>query len=294
MVLRRGFALTLLGVAATLGSAQAADMPVKARPIIAPAIYNWTGFYVGGNVGYGWAHDPVDYASGGLVRERIFRSFGLPAETLVSDITSPLGTIFGSGRAEIDGWLAGGQIGFNRQVGATWVWGFEADFQWTDQHGGITFCDVAGCPVGSLTAIADYEISWFGTVRARAGWLFHPRVLGYVTGGLAYGEIHTDFSTGLVGFPLTTIGSSTTRLGWTVGGGVEGAISDRWTVKLEYLFMDLGDVSGPLAASTTTTIFPGVPQVGFTTVVDTTILQTASTRIHDHILRLGLNYRFSP
>src|SRR5881227_1815032 len=115
--------LSVLALAASASSALAADlparMPVKA-PLMVPVAYNWTGFYIGGNVGYSWGRDPVDLAGGSTVRTRQFRAFGLPAETLISDVTVAGPAFAGSGTADINGAVGGGQIGYNWQS-AQWV-----------------------------------------------------------------------------------------------------------------------------------------------------------------------------
>jgi outer membrane immunogenic protein len=122
-----------------------------------------------------------------------------------------------------------------------------------------------------------------------------PRVLLYVTGGLAYGEVKADYTSGIFGTPLALLSTSTTRAGWTVGAGVEGAFWNNWSLKAEYLYVDLGTVSsGALAAATTTVITPNVPLQGFTTVTDTTLAAASSLRVRDHIFRVGLNYKFEP
>ena len=279
-------AIAALALGAPVTSALAADLrlPVKAPPPVAVVVYNWTGFYVGGNAGYSWGRDPIDVSSSS--RTRVFRAFGLPAETLISDVT--VGPVpLASGTADIEGGVLGGQIGYNWQSGA-WVFGLETDLQWTGQKGSVQFCAPAGCPLGALTAVVEHKLNWFGTFRARAGWLIDPRVLLYATGGLAYGEVETNFGAGFVGFPLAAVSAKDTRVGWTVGGGVEGALSNNWTVKAEYLYMDLG--SAPGASGSSTTILPNVPQGGFTTVIDANI--TAGGKVRDHIFRLGVNYRF--
>jgi outer membrane immunogenic protein len=286
--------LALTALAGWMSPALAADMvlPVKA-PVMAPVVYNWTGFYAGVNVGYSWGRDPYDIAGATTNRTRIFRAFGLPAETLISDVTAAGPGFLAAGTANIDGFVGGGQIGYNWQTGA-WVWGLETDIQWTGQKGSTQFCLTIGCPLGSFVADADYKLRWFGTLRARAGVLVDPRVLLYVTGGLAYGEVQADYASGILGFPLGLVSTSTVKAGWTIGGGIEGALSNNWTVKAEYLYVDLGTISSAALGGLATTIFPNVPQGGFTTVVDTTFAGTASTRLRDNIFRVGLNYRFLP
>jgi outer membrane immunogenic protein len=274
-------------------SAIAADLPVKARPMPVAVVYNWTGFYVGGNVGYSWGRDPYEITGASSVRTRQFRAFGLPAETLLTDVTAAGPGFLGSGTADINGAVAGGQIGYNWQTGA-WVFGLETDLQWSGQRGSTSFCLTVGCPLGGFVANADYKLSWFGTARARAGWLVDPRVLLYVTGGAAYGEVKADYTAGVLGLPLVASSTSSTRLGWTVGGGIEGMLSSNWTVKAEYLYVDLGSVaSGALGGATTVTL-ADTPTTALTTVIDTTFAATARTRVRDNIVRFGVNYHFVP
>jgi len=286
--------LAVLALGAPISAAMAADLPIKALPMAPVAMaYNWTGFYIGGNVGYSWGRDPYDVAGGSSVRTRQFRAFGLPAETLVSDVTVAGPAFASSGTANIDGAVVGGQAGYNWQS-SMWVFGLETDLQWTGQRGSTSFCLTAGCPAGSFVANADYKLQWFGTFRGRAGWLVDPRMLLYVTGGLAYGQFKADYTSGVVGLPLGVASTSTTRAGWTIGAGVEGALSNNWTVKAEYLYVDLGSSASGVLGGATSTVLPNVPQQGFTTVVDTTFAGAATTRLRDNIVRIGVNYHFMP
>lgn len=284
--------LTALLLSAPI-AAVAADLPpalpVKA-PVMAPVVWNWTGFYLGGNAGYSWGRDPYEVAGGSTVRTRTFRSFGQPGESLLSDVTVAGPAFVGAGTANIDGPVAGGQIGYNWQSGA-WVFGLETDLQWTGQRGSTNFCLIAGCPAGSFVANADYKLSWFGTARARAGWLVDPRVLLYVTGGAAYGQVKADYVAGVLGLPLLASSTSTTRLGWTIGGGIEGMLSQNWTVKAEYLYVDLGSVASGALGGASTVIIPGQT---ITTVTDTTFAGAATTRVRDNIARIGINYHITP
>ena len=287
--------LVALAVSAPV-SAMAADipraLPVKA-PVMAPIVWNWTGFYVGGNAGYSWGRSPYEVAGGSTVRTRTFRGFDSVQPTLLTDVTAAGPNFIGTGTANIDGAVAGGQIGYNWQSGA-WVFGLETDLQWTGQKGSTSFCLTAACPVGGFVANADYKLQWFGTARARAGWLVDPRVLLYVTGGAAYGQVKADYSAGILGLPLLGSSTSTTRLGWTVGGGIEGMLTQNWTVKAEYLYVDLGSTSSGALGGATTVIIPNLPTTAITTVIDTTFAATARTRVRDNIFRLGINYHFSP
>jgi outer membrane immunogenic protein len=281
-------AIAALALGAPITSALAADLrlPVKAPPMPVVAPYSWTGFYIGGNVGYSFGRDPIDVTS--TARTRVFRGFALANPTLLSDVT--VGPVpLASGTADIEGGVAGGQIGYNWQAGA-WVFGLETDLQWTGQKGSVQFCAPAACPLGALTAVVEHKLDWFCTFRGRAGWLVDPRVLLYATGGLAYGQVTNNFSAGFVGLPLASVSAKNTRVGWTIGGGVEGALSNNWTIKAEYLYMDLGTAPG--ATGSSTTILADTPSAALTTVIDASI--TAGGKVRDHIFRVGVNYRFGP
>jgi outer membrane immunogenic protein len=161
---------------------------------------------------------------------------------------------FGSGNFNTSGSMLGGTIGYNWQgMGSPWVFGLEGDVDWANIRG--SFANAA-CPGGCET-----KSSWLATVRGRAGYAFGS-VMPYITGGLAVGDIQANRP----GFT----GMSDTRAGWTIGGGIEGAIVDRWTAKVEYLYTDLGSSNCSAAARG--------------------IATNVSSR--NNILRAGLNYRF--
>jgi outer membrane immunogenic protein len=122
----------------------------------------------------------------------------------------------------LSGGQAGGTLGYNRQLGSV-VFGIEGDIDWSGLTGSNT---TAGCPGGCSTSD-----SWLSTVRGRIGYSF-DRVMPYVTGGLAVGDIRAAAP----GFA----GGSSTNAGWTLGGGFELALPGNWTAKAEYLRVDLG------------------------------------------------------
>ena len=249
--------------------AMAADLPVKAPPMMAPApVLTWTGFYVGLNGGYSW---------GNSRREVNF-------VTATGGIVTGGGTITGSGQ-DLDGGLFGGQIGYNWQT-ANWVLGIETDIQWANQRGSAVFncpsCVTLPSGVVGTGAIVDQELEWFGTFRGRGGFLVTPTALLYATGGLAYGSLETSltlagFTPGGVGITATRSGSST-RVGWTVGGGVEWKFRPGWSAKIEYLYMDI--------ESTSNNVF-------LTSPAGTGIGANLTSRVTDNIIRGGFNYHFS-
>jgi outer membrane immunogenic protein len=264
-------ALKVLATAAlatiAASSAFAADMApryTKAPPPIVE-VWNWTGFYIGGNIGYSW---------------------GRSSDT--STLTNGAGTVLftSADRRNMDGVIGGGQIGYNWQM-QNWVWGLEADIQGSDQKGGRSFlCPTGICtppfgviavfPGPAVPVAIDQKLEWFGTVRGRVGVLATPKVLFYATGGLAYGEVRTAETIGAAAFAFS---NSTTRAGYTVGAGVEGVIAGNWTAKLEYLYVDLGRVTGSFVTT--------IPALG-----GGVLTSNYSSRITDNIVRVGLNYKF--
>jgi outer membrane immunogenic protein len=255
----RHFSLALLAAVSTIALTQfasAADLPVKGpvykAPVVAP-IYNWTGFYLGLNAGGSW---------------------GRQDNTLV---TVPGGTTVFSNSDQLNGFIGGGQIGYNWQTDH-WVFGVEADFQGSAQKADGTFVlpPILGTfapGTNGLTAAYTDKLEWFGTVRGRVGYAF-DRWLPYVTGGWAYG--HGNISgTGTTTPAGTVLAFSATQnySGWTIGGGVEWAFMDHWSAKAEYLYIDFG--SGP----TVTANGAGT-------------LAIVSGRMTDNIARLGINYKF--
>jgi outer membrane immunogenic protein len=139
-------------------------------------------------------------------------------------------------------------------------------------------------------------LRWFGTARARAGWVPTQKVLLYATGGLAYGGINSDYVSGINGNVLTAANVSTTRLGWTVGAGAEAALDSRWSIKAEYLYMDFGSfgsgVGTATGATTTTTTFLGAQGPTLVTTSTSTVAAQVNSRFTDHVFRVGVNYRF--
>lgn len=129
-------------------------------------------------------------------------------------------------RFNINGALGGLTLGYNYQVDR-WVFGAETDISIAGLHGSTGSSSTWNCPGGGC----ETKVEWFGTARARVGYAF-DRTLPYLTGGLAYGNIK--------GYIQGDYSGSGTKVGWTLGGGVEHAFTDHLTVKAEYLYVDLG------------------------------------------------------
>jgi outer membrane immunogenic protein len=281
----------LMGIAAVTSllatSALAADLPAKVytkAPVYVDPGYNWSGFYIGGNAGYSWGRAATDGNQSGT---QSVSEFAAISNVLIPGfpVVTPLASVPVTGRANVDGFVGGGQAGYNWQRG-TWLFGLEADIQGSDERGSSDVCLVAGCATGTGLFTANYKLDWFGTARGRIGILPTDRILLYATGGLAYG----GFSATAPAIPLSW---GTTHAGWTVGAGAEAAIDHNWSIKLEYLYMDLGDVGDGSTTATTVVTQPGVP-VRRTTVTTTALTSAFSTHFTDNILRVGINYRFDP
>jgi outer membrane immunogenic protein len=293
----------LIGVAAlaAMGTpAFAADMPLKAPPVVAPVLYSWTGFYVGGNLGYSWGRANTDLTE--TTQTTTTATITTLAGTPIASATV-VGTpvVFrGSHRTEMDGWLGGFQAGYNYQVNR-WVWGVEGDLQATGERGGTNFCFPENLNCGPGTAAggtASYRLRWLGTLRGRVGYAW-DRVLFYATGGLAVGQIDASYTDSIAAStltPLTTVAvsSTATRAGWVAGAGVEGAFRNwnNWTWKIEYLHVDLGGFNA-LAAGSATGAFSAVIGDFRTSITQTTAFNSAyHSHFSDDIIRVGVNYRF--
>ena len=189
--------------------------------------------------------------------------------------------------------------GYNWQFNPNWLLGLKTDFDFSGIKGAGTAAGLAEPLVGPFpfTATADKKVTWFGTVRARLGYLPVHNLLIYGTGGFAYGRVAQTVSfinnsnAGLFfganpGFgcvPGTCFVGNSTRIatGWTAGGGLEYAFGNNWSVRAEYLFVNLGSNS-----VTETATAPGNPGQSLSTF-------TASFGdIAFHVVRGGLNYRF--
>jgi len=156
-----------------------------------------------------------------------------------------------TGDFDINGALVGGTLGYNVQFGSA-VFGLEADIDWSDMKGSTT----TNCPGGCET-----KNTWLGTVRGRIGYAF-DRFMPYVTGGGAFGQLQTD-NPGIGG-------TTETKFGWTLGGGLEYAFLSNWSAKIEYLYVDLGTMQCPNAAC----------------------IITADVTFKANVVRGGLNYKF--
>lgn len=192
--------LTALIVAASSGAASAADAVITTEP--APAAYNWSGAYVGGQIGYGWGNDKWSFQ--GI-------NYTVPAKP--------------------DGFLGGIYGGYNWQVGNGFVLGADADFTFSD----MKESGISGDDGGAPDARYGYgsKIDWTAALRGRVGYGI-DRFLPYVAGGVAFA--HQNVSASL----SAPFSESATRTGWTVGVGLDYAVTDNLIVRAEYRYSDFG------------------------------------------------------
>jgi outer membrane immunogenic protein len=221
----------------------AADLPVKAAPVPV-AIYDWTGFYIGvaggGSLG---TSDHIDAATG------------------LSDASG----------YNVKGGLVGGTLGYNWQV-SSFVFGFEGDASWVNEHGinpdlgpiGLTFLGPNNQPLfASFT-----KETWMATARARFGYAVN-NLLFYGTGGYAAAGVEAGVKDSNTGALLAS--TTSTRSGWTAGGGLEWGFAPNWSAKFEWLYMK----------------FESKPF--FTLVAEG---PRSSVPLDDNVVRAGINYRF--
>jgi outer membrane immunogenic protein len=285
-----------------LASVGLAALIVRPPVVVAAPLSTWTGFYAGGNVGGGWGDANTDLAAGGT-------NISFPGIIPVSNLFA-----FTDSHAQrLSGVIGGAQLGYNYQFNPRWVLGFETDIQASGERESNTstapfsgaFCTFATNPPPTCnattpfnaTATTSYEakIDWFGTVRGRLGFLAYDQFLVYGTGGLAYGQVSSSGITFVNGAsapasPFFAPGTgafsaSSTKVGFTAGGGVEGKLWSNWTWKLEYLYVDLGSLG-------TVGSFSGVQEIAASGTTAVTGASTANTHFKDNVVRVGLNYKF--
>jgi outer membrane immunogenic protein len=236
--MRRAFIAAAVLAATAYGHAVAADLPAPGIPPPLPvAVYSWTGFYLGINGGFGTGTS--NWSDG------------------------PIGT---TGSFPISGYLIGGTVGANYQIGQ-YVFGIEGDGDWTNLRGN------SGSTCGAISAVVpppdgcQTQSQWLATVRGRVGYAF-DRILLYGTVGAAFGNVQTGLN------PPSTFDSST-EAGWTVGAGVEVAFAPNWTAKAEYLFVDL-------------------PNATCTTVGNCGGAAGSIVSFNESVIRAGVNFKFGP
>lgn len=205
--------------------------------------HNWVGAYVGGNVGYG-------FGNSGVTNLRSLTPDALEDQQF---LYVPLTT-----RSDIAGFAGGGQAGYNMMLSAPIVIGAETDLSYANIGGSVGTPSIipkfipkdgdveahwANMPIDASTKSL---ITWFGTIRGRAGYLLRDDFLIYCTAGLAYGGVkasgaifNNEISPGSI-----AIGQySQVPVGWTAGAGIEYGVAKNWSFKAEWLYLALGNQS---------------------------------------------------
>ncbi len=192
----------------------AADRPVYKAPPMEPT-YNWTGFYLGGHLGWG----AVDQDTTLLVS-----SAGVPI--------LPPGTVI---NGDASSFIGGSQIGYNWQTNK-WVFGVEGDFSWAGANSSVT---TAGTLVANSFRIQNMNSHWYTALTGRIGYAWDNWLL-YGKGGAAWMNASNSASVNVAGVVTTFPEVTDTRGGWTLGVGIEQAIWNSWSWKLEYDYMAFG------------------------------------------------------
>ena len=276
-------ALTVAGAFA----AQAADLPTRKEapaPVFVPPPFTWTGFYIGGNAGGVW--------STGKATTTLFAN-GLP----FASITNPsfLYGYWPNGGLKNNqaGFIGGGQAGYNYQWGA-WVWGIETDFDGTSLSQSKTFIGpafanpVIGPVFGTndfLTASGKISLDWLGSTRGRIGFVATPdnRLMFYGTGGVAYGggSAHLNVYDNANGWYWQSGNQNESRVGWTVGGGVEYAWTNNIIIGAEYLYYNLGSKT-----------FYALPNVVASSVLGANVYSSTKINFEGSVARARISYKF--
>jgi outer membrane immunogenic protein len=234
----------------------AADLPVKAPPP-PPPVSDWTGLYVGGNVGWGWAHvNSTELAPG--------------------TTAFPTGSVFSRNE---NGFLGGVQAGFNYETPYHLVVGVEGDFDWTDIRGtATTISTVTGNRFAGFASTSTGRLEDFALLTGRVGWAA-ANWLFYAKGGVAFGHGNAS-GVGVLanGTLFDTFTTSTDRTGWTIGGGVEWGFAPGWSAKIEYNHIDFGSTNIGIARIETGGIFA-------------TSFESSTERVD--VVKGGINYRFN-
>jgi len=196
-------AVTGLGMATSANAADLAARPYKAPPVVAPMVYDWTGFYIGANGGYGWSSQCLDY-------------------TAVNGAAFALA----SGCRDAGGGVVGGQIGYRWQSGPM-VFGLEAMGDWANFR---------NTRVDPFIPANSYKstINGLGLFTGQVGYAWNATLL-YVKGGAAVANQRWDYYNTATGLGLAQV--ERTRWGGTVGVGIEYGFAPNWTAGLEYDYL---------------------------------------------------------
>lgn len=257
----KGGLAAIIVASLVVGTASAADLRPAYKAPAPPPVFSWTGCYIGGNGGW-IGNDSSATTSIG--------SPGFPALAIANSTYTY--------NLKDSGAIGGVQYGCQQQFGQ-WVVGMDSDFDFTSLKESFSVSHPALPGVGAYTESLTQDLSWNSNTRLRLGYSW-DRWMVFAAGGLATGRVKSTYFMEPTGAGFTYAGSdSKNTYGWTVGGGIEYAMTDNWFLRGEYLFVDLGSRNYFSAASAPT---PGNPTL-WNTDVDT----------RAHIVRAALSYRFT-
>ena len=247
----RRLLMASVGAIALAGTAVAADLlPPAPPPVYVPPvpIFSWTGVYVGGQIGYAW----------GTADGNVYDNFG----DFVSFYLNTAGVI------------GGAHVGYNLQLNRFLI-GLEGDVDGSSLSRSYqTNIFLDGVFPGFAPAFnAHTSIGVQGSIRGRIGYTW-GRALLYATGGVAFAGVNGSIST-----PFGYDSASTTRVGWTAGGGAEYAVTDNWLIRVEYRYTNFGTST---VFATNSFAFPGVAFVG----------ATANRTLIENRIQAGFSYKF--
>jgi outer membrane immunogenic protein len=264
----------LAGLIGTPALAADLTQPIYKAPPAAPMASSWTGFYIGGTAGGAWASfDPSTTTT--------FNPVGYLDAANVPAVNAA-----GQQSIRPSAFTGGLELGYNWQA-SNFVYGLEGDVESFHLSGSSTSGPVVypstlpggSCPFNCFTVNSAAHTDWLATARGRLGVTAAGNWLFFVTGGAAFTSLNGTFS---FTDPITTESGSisSTRVGYTVGGGVEAKLWAHWSVKAEYLFVDFGRVS----VNSNNLVGGGFPLPAQ--------VFTHSLDLRADIARVGLNYHF--
>jgi outer membrane immunogenic protein len=276
------FRFSMLCTAAALSfavaqGASAADLPLPSKgPMdIPPPVFSWTGFYVGANVGagFGTTESTLNIGPPNAIINALAGP-GVPPITVNVPIASQ----------SSNGFLGGGQLGYNWQMG-TFVFGVEGDFDGASLQGTAPCVIVFACTV---------KHNWEADITGRVGVVTMDRALIYLKGGVAWEQASYSFGNSITvggaggGTASLNASNSATRTGGLLGMGVEYKFLNHWSTKLEYNFIDFGNqsVNFPIAVAVTGVAIPPAINAALAGGVPATI------RDYQHVIKAGVNYEF--
>lgn len=267
----RKYLLAAASLVLGAASVQAADLAAhySKAPVMAPG-YSWTGFYVGANLGGQWGNADATTST-------VYSPIGYFATTSVPAVNA-----VGAQNANSSSVTGGFSAGYNWQINHA-VLGLEGDINYFGFKGSATGSAIyPGVALSAFTVSSQVSADWLATIRGRIGFLAAPTWLLYATGGAAIAEVRGNFNfTDTFAAATESAAFRDTRLGWTAGVGTEYAFGGGWSLKAEYLYVDLGRAS---TTSTNLAAFGGFPFPDN--------VYTHSVDLRSNIVRVGVNYKF--